>query len=375
MIKSLRLVLIFTCFATAAFAQAPIPTTTQAAMLLTRGDVKGAIAILDKGIAKKADLFESYKMRSMLRSMAGDLQGSLDDISAAIEIKRDDGDLYERRAMARMNLNQDAALILKDLNDAIALGKKLDRIYNIRASFRRNLGDENGAIEDYQSSISIRPENPGSHAGLASIYLRRGEDDKAIELLQNFLAMYEKASGSETIVGKIVATSSVPIQSQPNTGAQGVQTVVVVEGRPIIRVPQSREEMEKSNQYREDVKNISFAYSTLAAAYTKKSEYERALPIIETAVNIDNNDFFAYETRGRIRLAMGDYQNAVGDLNVSIKTFPGNPPIYLDRGIALLMLGKEVEAQKDFDKYLELFPRGKDALVRRIDEAKAKLPK
>jgi len=34
------------------------------------------------------------------------------------------------------------------------------------------------------------------------------------------------------------------------------------------------------------------------------------------------------------------------------------------------MLGKDTEAQADFDKYLELFPKGKSSLEKKIEEAK-----
>jgi tetratricopeptide (TPR) repeat protein len=375
------LFVVFAVYLSPAMAQQPDGSRAEVSLLLSRGDLKGAIAILDKNIAKKLDPLESLKTRSTLRAMSGDLTGSLNDLSAAIEIKHDDPDLYSRRATARMNLGGDTKLVLADLDLAIAYGKKLDSTYSLRANLRRMSGDTTGAIEDYLSAIALRPENVGANVGLASIYLFMGENDKAIKLLENFLASYEnletdigKSLDTAVLGSKPVVASIVPLGTDAKTASQNMETVVLK--RPAGQTaPRSRDEIDKTNQGSEDTKNTGLAYSTLAAAYAKKSEYEKALATIEKSIKFDDSDFYAFEVRGTIRVGMGNFQDAIGDLTVSINSFPANPPVYIDRGIAYLMTGKSAEAEKDFAKYLELYPKGKDNLARRIDEAKAKYPR
>jgi regulator of sirC expression with transglutaminase-like and TPR domain len=43
---------------------------------------------------------------------------------------------------------------------------------------------------------------------------------------------------------------------------------------------------------------------------------------------------------------------------------------YRGRGLILLRQGKDAEAEKDFVKYLELFPTGKDSLAKEIEKIK-----
>ncbi len=94
---------------------------------------------------------------------------------------------------------------------------------------------------------------------------------------------------------------------------------------------------------------------------------------VEKGLQIDPTDYYAYETRGKIRIGTGDYNGAVADLSRSIQMMPSMGSKYLDRGIAYLMLGKNAEAQSDFDKFLQMFPRGKENMNKRIAEARQKL--
>ncbi len=50
----------------------------------------------------------------------------------------------------------------------------------------------------------------------------------------------------------------------------------------------------------------------------------------------------------------------------------GAPDRAADKGILLLLQGKDAEAQKEFDKYLQIFPTAKENLNKRIEEAKQK---
>lgn len=54
-----------------------------------------------KAVENKKDLFEAYKVRSTLRSMSGDIDGAVADLSSALEIKPD-AELYRQRARFRL---------------------------------------------------------------------------------------------------------------------------------------------------------------------------------------------------------------------------------------------------------------------------------
>jgi Flp pilus assembly protein TadD len=55
---------------------------------------------------------------------------------------------------------------------------------------------------------------------------------------------------------------------------------------------------------------------------------------------------------------------------MAVKFKPDFAPAYSSRGIALLLAGKDEEAQKDFDKALKLDPTLKTSLEAQIKRAK-----
>jgi tetratricopeptide (TPR) repeat protein len=106
--------------------------------------------------------------------------------------------------------------------------------------------------------------------------------------------------------------------------------------------------------------------------YEKKGNLTEANVNIEKSfkLNRGSSSFAPYNVRGRIRLKAGDYEGAVADFTVSIRFIPFDTSNYLNRGLAFFLMGKSVEAQKDFDIYLEKFPKGKEELDKRLEEAK-----
>jgi tetratricopeptide (TPR) repeat protein len=377
MLKKLLLLLcfVFLCasFSTDAFGQKPTETTNEAIKLMSRGDVKGAIAALDKAIGKKKDLFEAYRLRGFLRQGTGDYAGAVDDLSNALEINPQAAELYEQRALMRLMLRQDSGLILKDLDAAIGYGVKVERIYTLRASIKRQMGDNEGAIGDYQAVIGLRPDYAQAHVGLASIYMIKGDDDKAASILENYIYFYENPDKRMKVEGKVVS-SDITILPPKQDAANPNITILqpqITQTETIIGKSNSQMSSNESIEKLEQAKNTALAYTNLASIYNRKKDFEKALATVEKGIKIDEKDFYAREVRGRIRVNTGNYQGAIDDLNASIKAMPSMSSAYLERGLAYFLLGSETEAQKDFDKYLQMFPNGKTNLERRLEEAKA----
>jgi tetratricopeptide (TPR) repeat protein len=74
--------------------------------------------------------------------------------------------------------------------------------------------------------------------------------------------------------------------------------------------------------------------------------------------------------RGKLLLENGQFERAVRDFSWTICSLEKPVHPYLERGISILMLGHDEIAQKDFDKFLELNPAGKDEMLGRIEGAK-----
>lgn len=362
---------LITVFSILVVAQTPTETTTKAAKLMSGGDILGAIAVLDKAIVKRKDLFEAYKMRSFLRSMKGDFAGSLDDISNAIKIKSDDGSLYEQRAFMRLRMNADVSLILKDLDLAIANGKNIERVYTLRATVHRQSGNSEAAIADYQTAIGLNPNLAQAYVGLASIYMQNNDDAKAISILETYLNNYENSLiKSPAINGKIIARSDIPLPKDKNNpnAPDGVQTIII-SGNELSAMP-SPDLADAMTARLEQTKNTSLAYSNLALLYKTRGDYEKALQTVEKGIKLDNTDTYPISVRGQIKSAQKNYEGALIDFNLAIQRSPRDAFTYLERGLTFYLLDRNTDAQKDFDKYLQLYPNGKSVLETRLIKAK-----
>ena len=90
--------------------------------------------------------------------------------------------------------------------------------------------------------------------------------------------------------------------------------------------------------------------------------------LVEKSMKIDAANYTALEVRGKIRTGTGNYAAA-------IKIVPGMAPAYLSRGLAKMLSGSEADAQKDFDKYLQIFPNGKPYFDQEVERARQTMQK
>lgn len=336
---------------------------------MTNGDFRGAISILDREIRDNRNLFESYKLRSDIKRMIGDFVGSIKDLDKTIEIRPSEGNLYERRSGLRMMLGNQMDGALADLDTAIALGVKYEKVFANRAWIRFVRQDLDGAIVDYQAALAIRPDFVAGAIGVATVYERRGDKAKAIETLENFLAIFESMGQTSAVKSTATVSTSVPVPGLSDGKTMvGQQTVIYKDDSKTSDRP-SRDQIDRMNDKLEQSKNTAQAFVTLARLYDKRGDSELALATVEKGIAIDPSDFYGYATRGVIKTSLHKYATAIVDLDLAIKAMPDDPGMYVDRGIAYLLSGKGAEAQKDFDQYLKLYPNGKANLDRRIAEA------
>ena len=79
---------------------------------------------------------------------------------------------------------------------------------------------------------------------------------------------------------------------------------------------------------------------------------------------------WAYQGRGIARTALNDLEAAMVDFSRALELDPKLLNAYLNRGLVLLLQGKDSEAAKDFARVLTLKPESKTELERRIELAK-----
>ena len=92
---------------------------------------------------------------------------------------RQSADAYFYRAFTKGDLGDNQGAIA-DYNQAIAIDPQLSTAYNSRGNAKRNLGDNRGAIIDYNQAIAINPQIDGAYYNRGLIKSALGDKQGAI---------------------------------------------------------------------------------------------------------------------------------------------------------------------------------------------------
>ena len=113
-----------------------------------------------------------------------------------------------------------------------------------------------------------------------------------------------------------------------------------------------------------NLQNVSVAYATsdeahymqLANSSMDKQNYNKAIEYFTKVIQINPNNFEAYNGRGLAYLYMQNFNSSVENFTKSIQLNPNSPMAYSNRGISYAQLQKYPQALADFNKAIQLNP-------------------
>jgi tetratricopeptide (TPR) repeat protein len=112
------------------------------------------------------------------------------------------------------------------------------------------------------------------------------------------------------------------------------------------------------------------SYTQRGQANFLKGNFDKAIADFDVAIEKSSEPAALYNLRARTKFQIKNWDGAIIDYNTAIKLDPKFPDAYFFRGLALLNLGKDTEAQTDFDKLLELAPDKKALLEKSVEQTK-----
>ena len=121
------------------------------------------------------------------KAEAGDLRGANQDADNAVRANFQDAQAYCCRGMI-YKLRDNLAGALADYNTAIRLDPSCNA-YLYRGNMRQQMGDWQGAIDDFVQALTINPQDLQILISLARAYLTRGEHDLATTTLERVLSI------------------------------------------------------------------------------------------------------------------------------------------------------------------------------------------
>ena len=122
--------------------------------------------------------------------------------------------------------------------------------------------------------------------------------------------------------------------------------------------------IELNSNYPMQYNKIGMAYNNKAYTYVQLREYNKALPLVDKALELDKSDWHFWDTRGEIYLNLGQYDKAISDLDKAINIEKHYNSYYL-RGLAQIKKGNKEKGCKDLSKSGEL---GNEEAYKAINE-------
>ncbi|MEH1874295.1 tetratricopeptide repeat protein [Nostoc sp.] len=121
-----------------------------------KGEYSNAIANYNQALKVKSTEVDLYYKRGLAYYQVGDYEAAIADYSQAIQMNLHDAKSYNKRGLALSQLGRLEEAI-NDYTQAIRINPNVAVAYKNRAEARSHVGDNQGAIEDYTQAIKINP--------------------------------------------------------------------------------------------------------------------------------------------------------------------------------------------------------------------------
>ncbi|HYW71287.1 MAG TPA: tetratricopeptide repeat protein [Pyrinomonadaceae bacterium] len=302
------------------------------------GHQEKALAALDDAIKQYPNNADAYMLRGSLMMGAAPEQ-ALADFTRVIELKPDSGQAYNQRALLRLTKN-DVTGALKDLDAAIANNFRDDGIYGLRANLRWQTGDLAGARTDMDESIRLNPNNPRSYAERGDLLMALKETDRALADYDYLLKWYETDPVARPAPKKADQNEKRP-GDQTNSNSQA------------FTVGLSEQTVNDSPGDKRMAPVIAGAYVNRGFSLSRSGAHDRAMSDFTKAIKVDGANIWAFYDRANEYEIRGDLTSALADINTAVEIDPNNGNLVVERGILLKLMGKEKDAQAEFDRLLK----------------------
>ena len=321
---------------------------------LQAGRTEKALAALDEVIKQYPNNPDAYFLRGSLKMQVDPAQ-ALSDFNKVVELKPESGSAYNQRAILRL-VNNDPAGALKDLDAAIAHNFKDDSVYFLRGQLRWQLGAAETALLDLNEAIKLNPNNPRAFSTRGELLLALKEVDRGFADLDYLIKWYE----TDPSARQVPKPSNVDNTKLPKEGSKAF--VVEMAQQTVNEAPGAKEM----------APSISSAYVNRGLILQNRGNHAAALADFSNAIRIDPANMWALYHRANEYESKGDLAAALADIEKAIQLDPENGNLIVEHGVILLLLGKDKDAQTEFNRLLQA---DRALWQKRIDERTAAVRK
>jgi tetratricopeptide (TPR) repeat protein/S1-C subfamily serine protease len=333
--------------------------------LLYMRNSTAALQAFDKAImlvspGSESKFYYLWKYRSITLKELNNLPSALVAISEAIRWEPQDNTLLNEKAHLLDRLEQYSEAI--KIYDLIISKDQKAWAYNNRGVSKSKLGDNKGAVADYNVAIQINPQyaEPYSNRGITKY--RSGDNKGAMEdynIAIRIDPQYGEAYGNrgnvKSDLGDLkgaIADYDIIIKINPKSAE-----AYFLRGSNRSKIGDKKGAMADYDRVIELNPQFAKAYISRGIIKANTGDKKGAISDYTNAIRIEPKNEKAYYNRGVDRAAIGDKKGAIDDYSSAIKINPKFALAYYTRGNAKSALGDKKGAILDYDNAIGINPQ------------------
>jgi tetratricopeptide (TPR) repeat protein/S1-C subfamily serine protease len=329
-----------------------------------------AITALQQAVKSQPDFVPAWNNLSAVYRESNQLDKALAAINQAIQLQPNNPNLYNEKYGVLSNLKRYREAEVA-INKAIELSPRAGFYIN-RGVVRNELGDKQGAIDDYNQAIKINPNYAQAYYNRGIVRNELGDKPGAIDdytLAIKINPNDAEAYNNRGVVRKDLGDKQGAIDDYNQAIKINPNHAEAYSNRGVVRYELGDKQgaIDDFNQAIKINSNLALAYYNRGGVRSELGDKQGAIDDYNQAIKINPNLALAYNNRGLVRNELGDKQGAIDDYNQAIKINPNLAQAYGNRGIVYYQLGDKQKAKEDLQRAAQLFKaQGNTALYEQI---------
>jgi len=294
---------------------------------------------LERALRHVDDSAGTHLLLGKLHSMpGGDQDRARKALDEAVRLSADDGPVLSQSLVARGRLQEDPQDRLKDFDAAVAADDHSAEALQVRGMARLALGQTEEGVADLGAAVELDPENVESLQtyAVAMAALRRFE-----EALQSMDVAIELSPESPSLLGQR-ARIHLEMGSTAAAIADFTKSLELFPENPALLLLR-------------------------AGAHQQAEDFDAALADVEHALQLQPQYVPALRARALLRAGEGNFEEAIDDLNAALEITPEDPELLVRRGIYYNLTKNVRKAIDSFNAALKIAPEFAAAYQSRAD--------
>lgn len=346
------------------------------ATLLAQSNPSRAIEDLSKMISRDRENATAWMNRGLCYNQTGDTDRALADLNIACRFSTEDCSpwLERGRILRKLHRTDDA---VSDLSKAAELAPSE---FAVRLELGRAYLDKSNldaAAANFLQAERISPNSRELQLSLAHAEIQRGQNEAAIERLQNILVDESSLSAQLNTDVRVTLAEQLRSAGENAEAMVHVQKALATEPTNTSALRIRADLLANSNRREDaiqDYTRLISANSSTSSAAISQTVLERGRLHLEgrewyaatadfTQYLLDHpDDAETLSLRARSRLGEHDPENAIADLTLALLKKPDAPELYLLRAEAFELFNAPAAALADMQKVASLQPENVDLL-------------